>query len=97
MSRHKLHPDMPSGLNKKERYAWFKANGICTRCLRYVDNAQNTLCDSCCANQREDKRERLRKRNQKVKHNNLEFCVEQATELHLSYGEYMSLKSKGRV
>lgn len=28
---------------------------------------------------------------------NANFCVEQATKLHLSYGEYMALKHEGRV
>lgn len=99
MSRHKIHPDMPSGLTQKERREWFKANGICCRCFQYIeiDCQSRTFCESCLIQERTVKREQFRKRNQKLKHDNLDFCVERATKLKISYGEYMALKSRGSV
>ena len=94
MSRHKIYPDMPSGLKGKERREWFKDNRICRMCFRYieVDCKSKVCCEICLLKERKRMRE---KRNKKLKCDNLEFCVEQATKLHLSYGEYMVLKSRG--
>lgn len=99
MGRHKIHPDMPSGLSGKERRAWFKANGICCRCFQYIeiDCKSRTFCKSCLIQERTVQRERFRKRNQKLKQDYFDFCIEQANKLKISYGEYMSLKSKGSV
>ena len=79
MGRHKIHPDMPSGLSGKERREWFKANGICCRCFKYIEIncTSRTFCESCLIQERTVQRERFRKRNQKLKRDNLEFCAEQ--------------------
>lgn len=101
MGRHK-NPNLPSRLTPLERYQHLKALGLCVSCG--VKEATNGVarCDDCQA-RRLDNNRRLYEKNKterksiQSKQDYFDFCVEQATKLHLSYGEYMVLKSKGRV
>lgn len=104
MSRHKANPELPSGLTDRERYHYLKLHGLCVSCG--INEANNGVhCDTCHArnlanNHKQYERFRLKREQRKTiqaKQDYFDFCIEQATKLKLSYGEYMALKHEGRV
>ena len=101
MGRHKTNPNLPSRLTPLERYQHLKALGLCVSCG--VKEATNGIhCYTCHArnlanNHRQFAKRKIERKTIQQKQDYFDFCVEQANKLKISYGEYMVLKSKGRV
>lgn len=104
MGRHKANPELPSRLTDRERYHYLKTLGLCVSCG--INEAINGVhCYTCHArnlanNSSQYEKCRLKREQRKTiqaKQDYFDFCIEQANKLKISYGEYMSLKSKGSV
>lgn len=99
MSRHR-NPNLPVGLSERERYHHLKALGLCVKCGMNTATA-GPHCDKCHAKHLDSKRRyrekykenyKMERKSIQQKQGYFDFCVEQATKLKLSYGEYMALK-----
>lgn len=101
MSRHKANPELPSRLTDRERYHYLKSHGLCVSCgINEVTNGVH--CYTCHArnlanNHRQFAKHKIERKTIQQKQDYFDFCIEQATKLKISYGEYMSLKNKGSV
>lgn len=104
MSRHR-NPNLPVGLSERERYHRLKALGLCVKCGMNEATA-GPHCENCRTKYLDSKRRyrenckenyKMERKSIQQKQDYFDFCVEQATKLKISYGEYMALKSRGRV